>query len=95
MGRWCTDGGAYLFAPTTLTVLRTDGRKTVYHIASIDTQGSNVIVYWQGGSNGANNPNGGKGTKTTFSNFESGHMMQLPLTFDDGSKSKARAFHRC
>ena len=34
MGRWCTEGGAYLVTPTTLTVLRTDGSKSkgrVFH----------------------------------------------------------------
>jgi len=84
MGRWCTEGGAYLVTPITLTVLRTDGTKTEYHITSIDIQGANVVVNWRG-----------KNGKTTFSKFEKDRMEQLPATFDDGSKSKGRAFHRC
>lgn len=84
MGRWCTEGGAYLFTPTTLTVLRADGGKTVNPIASIDVQGTDIVVNWRG-----------KGGKTTFSNFAKDKMMQLPATFEDGSKSKGRAFHRC
>ena len=84
MGRWCTEGGAYLVTPTMLTVLRTDGTKTVIHITSIDIQGANIVVNWQG-----------KHGKTTFSKFAKDRMEQLPATFDDGSKSKGRAFHRC
>jgi hypothetical protein len=84
MGRWCTEGGAYVFTPTALTVLRTDGGKIVNHIASIDIQGASIVVKWQG-----------KGGKTTFSKFEKDRMTQLPATFEDGSKSKPRAFHRC
>jgi len=84
MGRWCTDGGAYLVTPTTLTVLRTDGTKTVNHITSIDIQGADIVVNWQG-----------KNGRTTFSKFTKDRMEQLPATFEDGTKSKGRAFHRC
>jgi len=77
-------GGAYLVTPTTLTVLRTDGTKTEYHITSMDIQGANIVVNWRG-----------KNGKTTFSKFEKDRMEQLPARFDDGSKSKGRAFHRC
>ena len=85
LGRWCTDGGAYLFTPTELTVLRSDGGKIVNPIASIDIQGANIVVSWRGK----------KGGKTTFGNFAEDRMMQLPATFDDGGKSTGRAFHRC
>jgi hypothetical protein len=85
MGRWCTDGGAYVFTPTALTVMRADGSKTVNPIASIDIQGANIVVNWRTK----------KGGKTTFGNFAKDGMRQLPATFDDGSKSKDRAFHRC
>jgi hypothetical protein len=95
MGRWCTDAGAYLFTPATLTVIRVDGGKVVYRIALIDIEDRNIVVYWQGGSKVGANANHGKGNKTTFSNFVNGGMEQLPATFDDGSKSSARSFHRC
>ena len=85
MGRWCTEGGAYVFTPTTLTVLRADGGKTVDPIASIDIQGADIVVNWRTT----------RGGKTTFSKFADDRMEQLSATFDDGSKSKARAFHRC
>jgi hypothetical protein len=65
-------------------VLRTDGTKTEYHITSMDIQGANIVVNWRG-----------KNGKTTFSKFEKDRMEQLPARFDDGSKSKGRAFHRC
>ena len=77
--------GAYLFTPTELTVLRTDGGKTVNAIASIEVQGASIVVSWRG-------KNGGK---TTFGNFAKDRMMQLPATHDDGSSSTGRAFHRC
>ena len=85
MGRWCTEGGAYLFTPAELTVLRTDGGKTVDPIASIDIQGTSIVVSWKTR----------KGGKTTFGNFAKGRMEQLPATYDDGSKSKGRSLHRC
>ncbi len=84
LGRWCTDGGAYVITRTTLIVLRADGGKTVNQITSIDVQGTNIVVHWRG-----------KGGKTTFSKFENDRMIQLPATFEDGTKSKGRAFHRC
>jgi hypothetical protein len=85
MGRWCTEGGAYVFTPASLTVLRTDGGKLVDPIASIDIEGTTIVVSWKTR----------KGGKTTFGKFAKDRMEQLPATYDDGSKSKGRAFHRC
>lgn len=84
MGRSRADVGSYDFTPTeaTVTIERT-GKRQVLRIRSIEIKRRTIVVNWVDGG------------RTSFGGFHGNSMTQLSESFDDGTLSPERKFHRC